>query len=154
MMIVKFLLLLSITSVGLGVGLSVRADSNISQPTAVSVGNTDPCQDPRQAKSNVAINATASVQLIALQSGQSIYICGFSFTSTGTSPTTRFVYGTGSICGTGQTNLSGTFAPTAGTQLVGGWGGTVAQTASANALCVIVAGTSPSIQGMLTYVQK
>lgn len=132
---------------------SVFAQSNLSGGKT-DIGTTDPCLDPKQAKSSVAINATASAQLVALSGSTVVYVCGWNYTSAGTSPTTKFVYGTGTTCATGQVALTGTYAPTAGAQSIGGWGGTVVQTAAGNALCVVVAGTSPSIQGVLTYVQK
>lgn len=118
------------------------------------VGTTDPCLDPKQAKSSVAINATASAQLVALSGSTVIYVCGFNYTSAGTAPTTKFVYGTGAVCVTGQISLTGVYAPSVGSVISKTWDGTAFQSAAGNALCLIIAGTSPSIQGVVTYVQK
>lgn len=120
----------------------------------IDTGTTDPCLDPKQAKSSVAINTTASAQLVALSGSTVIYVCGFNYTSTGTSPTTKFVYGTGAACVTGQIPLTGVYAPTAGSVISKTWDGTGFQSAPGNALCLIIAGTTPSIQGVVTYVQK
>jgi hypothetical protein len=136
-----------------GVAYSHSPDSNLSD-NAVNIGTTDPCLDPRQAKLSAAISATASAQLVALQSGQVVYVCGFNYTSTGTNPTTKFVYGTGAVCATGQVALTGTYAPTAGSAVMKPWDGTGFQTAAGNALCLVIAGTTPSIQGVVTYVKK
>src|SRR3989454_7066012 len=116
----------------------------------------DPCLNPNVAKSNQAISVAAAgaAQLVALASSQTIYACSAAFTLAGTTPTAIFQYGTGTNCATGTTNLTGTMAPTSGTELAMGWGGTVFKSAASNALCLNLGGTSPSAQGVLTYVQQ
>jgi len=117
---------------------------------------TDPCQSGTVAKSSVAISATADAQLVALTAGQSVYVCGFTLQSTaGTAPTARLIYGTGTVCATGTTGLTGVFGFTNNADSVtAGWGSTVAATAASNALCIDVGGTTPTIVGVLTYVKQ
>ena len=135
--------------------LSASFDSTNSA-VKVSFTTIDPCLAPNVAKSNQAISVAAAgaAQLVALASSQSIYACSAAFTLAGTAPTAIFQYGTGTNCATGTTNLTGTMAPTSGTELAMGWGGTVFKSAASNALCINLGGTSPSAQGVLTYVQQ
>jgi hypothetical protein len=121
---------------------------------ALNLNTSDPCQNGAFLKGSVSLALTASSQLIAASGGSSIFVCGFAATAAGTSPTLQFVYGTGTTCGTGTVNLTGAFAPTAGTELRAGGAITQFSVPSGNNLCAIVGGTSPSIQGFLTYVQR
>jgi hypothetical protein len=65
---------------------------------------------PNQIQCNKAVNFTGNAalqQILALQAGQSIYICGWHVTSTsGTTTTFQLEYGTGSNCGTGTQVLT------------------------------------------------
>ena len=123
--------------------------------TRVVNANNDPCQSSGNAKSSVVVNVTADAQLIALSGSTIIYVCGFSVSLTGTTPTMRLVSGTGTVCATGLTGRTGAYAPLTGSMLTtGGIAGTVLATAAGEALCMDVEGTSPSAQGVLTYVQQ
>jgi hypothetical protein len=126
---------------------------SVNTSGAVTLATSDPCQNGAYAKSSVALTLTASSQLIAASGSTSVYVCGFAATAAGTSPTLQFAYGTGTTCGTGTVNLTGAFAPTAGTELKTHGALTQFSAPSGNNLCAIVGGTSPSIQGYLTYVQ-
>lgn len=117
----------------------------------------DPCDVPTVQKSSVAvaISTATTTQLVALSAGKTIYFCGFVGSMGGTTPAVTFEYGTGSNCATGTVVLTGAIAPTSGSILLMPIGSsTWFQTASANALCALSAGTTPSIQGVLTYVQQ
>lgn len=120
----------------------------------VADSSTDPCASSAVAKVSVALAATVDAEIVALTAGQVIYICGWSATAAGTAPTYRFIYGTGAVCATGLTALTGTYLPTVGQWMTTGQGSTIAKGATANALCINVGGTSPSIQGVLTYVKQ
>ena len=122
--------------------------------SSATLTTTDPCQNGAYAKSSVPLALTTSSQLIAASGSTSIYVCGFAATAAGTSPTLQFAYGTGTTCATGTVNLTGAFAPTAGTELATHGAVTQFSAPSGNNLCAIVGGTSPSIQGYLTYVQR
>jgi hypothetical protein len=127
-------------------------------------GVTDPCFTTALKKSvPVNIVTATTTQLIPLVAGQAIYVCGASLTiaPSGTSAdSATFEYGTGASCGTGTTALTGAFGagdlttttgllpinlPSEGTDLTA---------PSGNALCLLSAGTTVNIQGVLTYVQQ
>ena len=123
--------------------------------------NNDPCQSSGNAKSSVIVNlsSTGAAQTIAASGSTIIYVCGFTITISGTTtPAFQFEYGTGANCVTGNTDVSGTFG--GGTQAASGQtvstGGTMTQfaTTASQALCINPTGTSPSIQGVVTYVQQ
>lgn len=137
-----FVLILIMTTATLGFGQA---------SPAVSV---DPCFT-NTSKSSVVINigSATTTQLVALVAGQKIYVCGYSAThAVGTAATYQFEYGTGSSCGTGTTVLTGA--------MIGGFfvsfadPGTTFATPAGNALCMVTAGTGPSAQGVLTYIQQ
>jgi len=117
---------------------------------------TDVCQNPIVPKSSLAVNiATATTtQLVALSTGETISVCGFSASLMGTTPSIEFENGTGTTCGTGTTALTGTFAPTSGSFLHLGFGPVQFAAPVSNALCAVSGGTTPSIQGILVYVKR
>ena len=115
----------------------------------------DPCQSNGVTKSSVAVAVTADAQLIALSGTTIIYVCGFNVSIAGTAPTMRLISGTGSVCATGLTGRTGAYAPLTGSMIAsGGIAGTVLATAAGEALCMDTEGTSPSVQGVLTFVQQ
>lgn len=115
--------------------------------------SADPCQNPGVAKRSQAV--TAAGQQVALVTGQAIYACHFAATFGGTSPTVTFQYGTGTNCGTGTVNLTGALAPSPnGAELLMAYSGTLFSTSASNALCISLGGTSPTVAGVLTYVQQ
>jgi hypothetical protein len=139
-----------------GAANATGVNSNITQIGGVSVNN-DPCGSWGVTKQSVVVNIASSTttQLIALSAGQTIFVCGFVVTDVGTTPTFQFEYGTGASCGTGTTTLSGAIAPTSAQPVFYGGGEmTIFATASANALCIVTGGTTTSLAGVLTYVQR
>lgn len=126
-------------------------------PCAAQQSNSyaDPCANPSLAKSSkvISLATTTATAIVASVSGKTVYVCGASFTLAGTTPTALWT--SAATCGTSPTNLSGTYAPTSGTHILIGYG---AQTAFSNTsgqnLCLTLTGTSPSAQGVLTYVQQ
>lgn len=137
-------------------------NSGTVRPVAVDatgkilIGATgDPCLDPNVAKSTVVVNISSATttQLVALSGSTIVYVCGLSATIAGTTPTLLMEYGTGASCGTGTTALTGTFAPTAGTLMSLAVDGTEMKSIAGNAICLVSGGT-PSIQGVLTYIQQ
>jgi hypothetical protein len=127
---------------------------SVNPSGALNLNTSDPCQNGAFPKVSVPLALTASSQLVTASGSTSIYVCGFAATVAGTSPTLQFKYGTGTTCGTGTVNLTGAFAPTAGIELATHGAFTQFSVPSGNNLCAIVGGTSPSIQGYLTYVQR
>lgn len=100
----------------------------------------------------VNVTAAATTQLVALQASQVIRVCSFSV-SMSAAGTAQFVYGTGSNCGTGTTNLTGVVTLATGTPwgLSAPEGGSLFRTASANALCL--AAVTGNVTGFVTYAQ-
>jgi hypothetical protein len=141
-----------------GVSGTLGLNSNQTQIAGAPVNN-DPCGSWGVVKQSVpvAITTATTTQLVALSAGQTVFVCGFTFAMTGTTPTFQFEYGTGASCGTGTTVLTGAFqndiATGFGQYIYGGGEMTIFAAASANALCIVSAGT-PTINGVVTFVQR
>ena len=113
----------------------------------------NPCADHARI-SSVAINTSTSgnVQLVALNGSDLIYVCGYSVVA-GAATGVQFIYGTGTACATGETDITGvwSFAANGGiTQANAGVPQFIAP--AGNALCVENSGAN-SIQGHVTYVR-
>ena len=83
-------------------------------------------------------SASGSTQLVALSSGATIYICGYTLFGGNSGAQAQLVYGTGSNCATGRTALTPPYQLTGQTPIVDG-GDYVEglQTAASNALCIV-----------------
>ena len=118
----------------------------------------DPCDAPNIPKLSVslAIGSATTTSLIAASSPVAvpIYVCSINGTLAGTSPTMQFEYGTGATCGTGTGTLTGAMAPSTGTFFEMGAGQAIFTVPAGNNFCVVTGGTTPSLQGVLTYVQQ
>ena len=128
------------------------ATANTAPSSTNIAGSTDPCQNSGVVKSNVVVNigSATTTQLVALSSTASVYVCSFYGTAVvGTAATYTWEYGTGSSCGTGTTALTGAMVGGGFLNVLGEFHTPVGQ-----ALCVVTGGTSPSYQGVLTYVQQ
>lgn len=107
-----------------------------------------------QASASVALtgNTATTTQLVALSGSTKIYVTSFDFLSVGTA-NVKFVYGTGSNCGTGTTDLTGNYNLTAQSGMAKGNGlGPVLVVPAGNALCWT---NSAAIQvsGSVSYTQ-
>lgn len=119
------------------------------------LADTDPCASSGVPKVSVVLDVTADAIVVALTAGQTIHVCGWAATIGGTAPTYRFQSGTGVACATSVDQLSGVFAPTVGSaNFMGNGGATVLKAMAAEDLCIDVGGTTPSVQGVLTYVKQ
>ena len=132
--------------------------SSSSAGGAVTVVNSgDACANPSVAKSSVAVNISGTAgttELVAPSGTKAVSACYFVATVVGTAPTILFEYGTSTAC-TGTTALTGTMAiPTTTILTMHAGGDTVFQTPASQGLCLVAGGTTPSIQGVLTYVQQ
>ena len=97
-------------------------------------------------------STSGSTQLVALVSGQAVYVCGFVLFSAGTA-NVKLNYGTGTACATGTTAMTPAFQLTAQTGVSYGNGeGTVTKTAAGNALC-INSSAAVAVQAVVTYTQ-
>lgn len=112
------------------------------------------CSDDSKVQSAEITSATSgNLQIIALSASQVIYICGWDVIASGT-VNVQLVYGTGTNCGTGETNITGVYQLTAQAGLARANGGAVqAKTAASNALCIELSG-AVQVDGLLTYVKE
>jgi hypothetical protein len=128
--------------------------SNVSYVAPYATG--DVCQNPAIPKSSAVINvgAATTTQIVGLAAGTTVSVCSFSATLAGTTPTVKFVTGTGTDCVTGPAALTGVYAPVTGSVISHGGGGTLFQSAAASEICATTVGTGSSFQGVLSYVQQ
>lgn len=133
---------------------SVCTSAN-AQVTAVN-----PCETsaPRQSV-KIAITTATTTELVAFTTGNVIYVCEFSLTISQvvtTANTIKFVYGTGTACATGTTDITGAFGTggvTAGIPISVNGGGF--KTAVSNALCATTTiGGSAAFSGVVSYIQQ
>lgn len=98
-------------------------------------------------------NAAASTtELIAAVSGKLIYVTHFNFMASNTN-NVKLVYGTGTNCGTGTTDLTGAYPLIAQAGISAGIGlGSILFVPASNALCITASGSS-LVAGALSYVQ-
>lgn len=105
-----------------------------------------------QASVAIAITTATTTQLVALKSGQRIYVTAWDVIAAGTG-NIQLVYGTGSSCGTGQTVLTGDYNLTAQAGLSKGTGnGAVLVVPLGNALCAVTS-QAVTYSGSLAYAQ-
>lgn len=136
--------LLACLLIGTGLVWTTQAQPNVG----------DPCRSVDTIKLSVVLNLSSTGGEVLPVSGNSrIYTCGFVASVAGTTPSLKFRYGTGTACGTGSTDLTGVILPAAGTVLSYTPSATAFSAPAGQALCVVLAGTSPSVQGVLTYVR-
>ena len=84
-------------------------------------------------------SGTGATQLVALASGQTIYICGYTIFSPGGVANAQLVYGTGSNCATGQTGLTPPYELSTQKPIIDGRPYVHGlQTAASKALCLVV----------------
>lgn len=100
----------------------------------------------------VVVNtATAgNVELVALAAGKRVHVCGFTLDNDTATTAVQFIYGTGTACATGETDLTG--AMTIASLSIGNAGAAQFATAASNALCIEL-GAATQVNGVVTYVQ-
>lgn len=119
-------------------------------------GPVDPCASAAIDKSSfsVAISTATTTAIQAGTAGKRVYVCAFTIIYTsGTTPTIQFEVGTGGTCGTGTTAKTGVIAiqATVGTGLIVGAGHTLFSGTAAQDVCILSAGTTPTVNGWVTY---
>lgn len=122
---------------------------------------TDPCMNPNVHKDSVSFSfssatATAAVPTPSAVRGVTpqriIYVCGLYATTTGSTPAIQLGAALTNAC---STPVALTGAMTAPFLEITNPGIAVPlSTGSPQALCITVSGGSPSVQGVLTYVQQ
>lgn len=122
---------------------------------SINTARVDPCQSAGIAKSSAVISATAGAELVAISGSTVIYVCGFSVNVVaGTTPGFRFIHGTGAVCATGLTGLTGIYLLPLNGDTSYTPGGTAFKTPAGKALCIDVSGVGVDFRGVLTYVQQ
>lgn len=107
-----------------------------------------------QANASVAIsgNTATTAQLVALSASAVIHVTSFDFMAGG-SANVKLVYGTGTNCGTGTTDLTGAYPLTAQAGIAKGSGqGPVLVVPAGNALCWTNS-AAQQVSGSLSYTQ-
>lgn len=129
----------------------------VSQPLQARLcftTNGSNCIPGVQAASSVKIDtaSAATVQLVALSSGQIIYVTSWDIISAGTT-VVKLLYGTGSNCGTGATDLTGPYPLVAQAGIAKGNGlGLILFVPKGNAICISNS-AAVQISGSLSYSQ-
>jgi hypothetical protein len=115
----------------------------------------DPCSSGfPKLSDNVNIASATTTQIGAGVSGSTrVYVCGFNLIATGTTPTYVFESGTGSTCAGGTIALTGTYQPAVGQPNSYGGAGTIFAAQPGLNICLVTGGT-PSVQGVVTYVDQ
>jgi hypothetical protein len=127
-------------------------------------GTTDPCDNPSVLKSSVPINVVTptTTSLVAVSGTKAVYVCGFTVTiapSATSADTAQLEYGTGAACSS-PTVLTGSFGAGDVTTATGPTvisladPGTSMTAPASNGVCLLSAGTTVNIQGILQYVQQ
>jgi hypothetical protein len=100
----------------------------------------------------VELTSATTTQMVALASSQKIYVGSFSLISSGAA-NVKWVYGTGSNCGTGTTDLTKSWPLAANVGLAMGGGiGAVLIVPASQALC-LVSDAAVNVRGHATYTQ-
>lgn len=128
---------------------------------SATIGTTDPCMNPGVLKQSVPINITTATttSLVAASGTTAVYVCSYSMTLNSivtTATTAQLEYGTGGSC-TGTNALTGLYGAggiTAGVPIPIVQPSPLKATPAANGVCLVSAGATVNIQGVLTYVQQ
>ncbi len=129
--------------------------ANAQSPNALCyTTNGSNCAQAVAASANkaIAISTATTTQVVALVTGQAIYVTSWDLISSA-SGTFKWVYGTGTNCGTGQNDLTGAYSFGASTVFSKGNGlGSILYVPLGNALCA-VSTSSINVQGSISYAQ-
>jgi hypothetical protein len=98
----------------------------------------------------ISVSSSGNNEIVALTSNLVIYVCSFSLVVRGTVEV-QWIYGTGSACATGETNLTGPYSFQVREGISQGSGlGTLFRTAESNALCLELSG-AVQVDGVVSY---
>lgn len=136
----------------LGTGATGSAVPSGAQYQGMNVGGNLTGLITCNAVAKYDASTSGSTQLVALQSGQTIRICGYTFLAAGT-VNVKLVYGTGSNCVTSPSDITPAYQLVAQAGLVDreqNWQGLA--TAASNALCINASG-AVAVQALVYYTQ-
>lgn len=141
----------TLTAVQSGTGL---LGSTFPSPTVGvagdASGNVAPLYEA-DGQSPINVAAAGTTTLVASAAGKRIFVTGFEITGTGSSTSAYFEYGTQTTtpCDTGAQRLTGPYPP--GVAIARGGLGVVWTIPTGNALCIVVAGSTPQYSGSVSY---
>ena len=145
----------NLTQVG-GAAIALgQTTASASIPVALA-SDVNPCLTNVPSTFAVSALGAGTTQVAAAVGGQSVYVCGYSVTFTaGTTDTIKFESGTGSNCASTQAAQSGAMGFTLNA-LINSPGGLAPAfvTPTSSTECLVVAGTTPALNGWVTYVQR
>lgn len=127
--------------------LAGAGDGGLAAGTAAVVGQII-CTD------SVAIDTASSgnVELVSLTSSETIYVCGYDFIASG-AVSVQMIYGTGTACATGETNLTGAYSLAANGGIAKAMTyGNAMKAAVSNALCIELSG-AVQVSGSIQYTK-
>lgn len=106
----------------------------------------------QQCNQSVVINVAAATtgELVAGESGRSVGVCGFVVSADTAATGAQFQVGTGTTCGTGNSNKTGVMRMAVNASIVQG-GGTGELFSGAAGQAVCLAATTGAVTGILTY---
>jgi hypothetical protein len=100
----------------------------------------------------ISVAAVTTTEVLPLVTGARIYITSFDFMAAGNN-NVKLVYGTGSACGTGTTDLTGAYPLIAQAGISKGNGtGAILFIPVSNALCITTSGAG-QVSGSVSYAQ-
>lgn len=115
----------------------------------------DPCQDVGTLKQSAskAVSASSTLELIPLTAGQTIFPCGYLYNQL-LAGTFKFVTGTGTNCGTGQTDVTVAFGTVANQPYSYVPAMTALTIPVGQALCATTTGLTAPASVQLTFAKK
>lgn len=123
-------------------------NSDSSTQRVVVARDSDVCNAKDTAQVVISTASSGNVELVALTSGQTIYLCDFTIMAGGTVGV-QLIYGTGTACATGETNMTGVLPLVINSGWTHNYGGRL-KTAEANAFCIELSG-AVQVDGVATY---
>lgn len=100
----------------------------------------------------VSIASAATTEIVALSTTKYIFVTSFDLVSTA-AQTAKFVYGSGTACATGATDLTGAYGMSTFTVITKGTGmGSILFVPYGKALCITTT-TTGQLSGSVSYVQ-
>jgi hypothetical protein len=151
----RILTVLSVLAVALVLVFAIRRVN----PVQASFTIPDPCQTQQRFSAPVNISTATTTNVVSAVAGEGIYVCGELLNVSTLSATIKFEYGTtvSTACDTGATALTGVIATPAASPsspyIAQTSGFTLFQVPAGNQLCIVTTGTTPGVQGYVTYVQ-
>lgn len=137
---------------GWGLGATGSAAPSGAQQTGVRSGANMVAMTQANASAAISVTTATTTQLVALSASAVIHVTSFDVIAAGTG-NIKFVYGTGSSCGTGTTDLTGNYNLTAQAGIAKGSGiGPVLVVPAGNALCVTTS-AAVGMYGSVSYTQ-